>query len=82
MQWLGDLALQACGSISALFDLAMRNGMSITDELTVGAELATPSVVDKRVHSWYSNNSIEPATADNQQQGIGYWTIGVNFRVS
>jgi hypothetical protein len=38
-QSLFDIALQESGSVLAAFDLALKNGKSITDELNVGAEL-------------------------------------------
>jgi hypothetical protein len=51
-QSLFDIAVQESGSVLAAFDLALKNGKSITDELNVGAEL-TPCETE------YLGNSIK-----------------------
>jgi len=63
-QSLLDIALQVSGSAEDAFNLASENGLSITDNLTVGQALRfteTPS--NRRVVDYYQSNSIFPATA-------------------
>ena len=62
-QCLADIALQECGSFEAVFALAGRNGLSITDELEVGQSLAyeLADVLDKKVVSEYAADGICPA---------------------
>lgn len=64
-QSLADIALQACGSLEAIFALAERNGMSITDEPTVGQTLVyeLSDVVSKRDVRAYSEDGVTPAGA-------------------
>jgi len=64
-QSLADIALQACGSLEAIFALAERNGMSITDEPTVGQTLVyeLSDVVSKRDVRAYSEDGVIPAGA-------------------
>jgi hypothetical protein len=83
-QWLGDIALQACGSIEALFALAAANGMSVTDDVPNGREVVTVAVIDSRLRLWYANNGVIPATALSSDEwgGIGMWAIEMNFKVS
>ena len=42
-QSLVDVALQECGTVAALFDLADAAGLAITDVLTAGQVLAVPA---------------------------------------
>lgn len=64
-QSLADIALQACGSLEAIFALAERNGMSITDEPTVGQTLVyeLSDVVSKHDVRAYSEDGVTPAGA-------------------
>lgn len=64
-QSLADIALQACGSLEAIFALAERNGMSITDEPKVGQTLVyeLSDVVSKRDVRAYSEDGVTPAGA-------------------
>lgn len=57
-----DLAIQTAGSVEAAFDLAKKNGLSLTDELTAGQELAAVDVVSKPVASYFNQKEIKPAT--------------------
>lgn len=62
-QCLADIALQECGSFEAVFALAERNGLSITDDLEVGQMLAyeLADVLDRRVVDEYVADGICPA---------------------
>jgi hypothetical protein len=83
-QSLFDLALQHCGSVEAAIDIALLNGLSLSDSLEVGSELLLPPVLNKPVADYYRNRNITPATAltTDTLVGIGYWTIGIDFIVS
>lgn len=88
-QTLLDIALQTSGSVEAVVELARANGLSITDELTDGNELATAGVADATVVSRYEIIGIFPATeASNDErnemayEGIGFMGIGIDFIVS
>lgn len=62
-QSLADISLQACGSLEAIFAIAERNGMSITDEPAVGQTLLyeLADVVSKRDVQAYSEDGVTPA---------------------
>ncbi|WP_282333238.1 hypothetical protein [Pinibacter soli] len=83
-QTLIDLAIQASGSLEALFDIALLNGISITDELTIGQIYKLTEVVDDSV----VNNlyPLKPASAlfdiSDQSEGIDYWAIEKDFIVN
>ncbi len=90
-QTLLDLAIQECGSVAAAFELAVANGMSLTDDLTPGQNISIPETVengDTQVLSYVQKNNVRPASADFESsaaqtlQGIDYWIIGVDFKVS
>lgn len=91
-QSLFDLALQEYGYPEAAFDLALANGMALSDELTVGDELVLPNLDEQRARdilAYYKANAITPATALTAQQkddvigceGIGCWYINADFIV-
>ena len=91
-QSLLDIALQTLGSAEAAFDIALINGMSITDELFVGQILQIPSMsgyVQRRNAEYYTINSIMPATAITAdiantvlEEGVEFWAVGDDFIVS
>ena len=89
-QCLLDISMQQKGSIGALFDLAVVNDRSITDDLTSGSTLLIPDteIADRRVFQLFRDESVVPAnafTADDEaaiKGGIGYMGIQVDFRVS
>jgi hypothetical protein len=87
-QSLLDLAVQAAGSVEAVFDIALANACAIVDELTPGTVLAVPAVLNKQVAEYYRTNGINPATALSAQDmefamdGIGAWRIEYDFMIS
>jgi hypothetical protein len=87
-QSLFDLAIQAAGSVEAVFDIAAANGVSITDELQPGTILVIPAVSNRQVADYYRSNSIRPATTLGAHdvefitEGINYWRIEYDFEVS
>ena len=85
-----DLAIITGGSTEAAFAMALLNGISLTDELAVGANLEPPIVVNNNIVSNYAVNGFIPASAITAEQynntieneGIGYWGIERDFVIS
>ncbi len=88
-QSLLDVAIQQCGDATAVFNLAVLNGLSVTDDLKVGQIIESNEVVDVDVEKYYRLRNIKPATAFSdadkvltaKNEGIGYWAIEVDFIV-
>lgn len=85
-QSLLDIAIQEAGTIEAVFEIAAANNLSLTDQLSPGMALGIPSlaIIDREVQEYYKNKGIRPATGeyDPGLKGIGYWKIGIDFKVS
>ena len=90
-QSLVDIATQYCGSADAAYDIALLNGLTVTDDLTPGLELKLPSVVNKKIADYYKNKGLQPATSITMNsenpiptdlEGIGYWAIETDFIIS
>lgn len=60
-QTLFDIAIQACGDVQAAYDIALLNGLNITDDIA-GFDLIIPEVVNKQIVAYYSKTGIKPAT--------------------
>ena len=75
-QWLGDLAIQETGDISAVVKMAVENDISITGKIEPGTILKNPKVVDQGIADYYRSRNIYPATAMEREPGtpggIGY----------
>jgi hypothetical protein len=88
-QSLFDIAIQYCGTVEAVFDFALLNGIGITQELIPGQTLlvANKDYGCSEIVNYFSNNGIKPATGitpeqlQEQPDGIGYMRIGSNFIV-
>jgi hypothetical protein len=61
-QTLFDIAIQSCGGTEAAYELAVLNGLNLTDDLVSGQELVLPDVVNSDIVHYYQNNKIQPAT--------------------
>jgi hypothetical protein len=61
-QSLFDIAIQGCGSAEAAFDLAVLNGVSLTDELSAGLDLKLPPELNKNIVTFYTIKNIVPCT--------------------
>ncbi len=61
-QTLFDIALQECGNQSAAIDIALLNGIDITESPPFGTTLLLPDVINRRVLKYYQDNNIQPAT--------------------
>lgn len=62
-QTVADVAIAWQGSIEAVYDIAVLNGIAITDELIPGADIIVGSLIyDADVANYYANKNIQPAT--------------------
>ena len=85
-----DLAIQHTGSVENAFILALQNGKSLTDDLVAGEQLYLENTKNnKDILSYYQSKKLQPATGVShtggsslQLQGIGYWVISNDFKVS
>jgi len=89
-QNLLDVAVEHCGAVEAAYELAMANGMSLTDDLANGSSLGEVECQDPDVTLFFEVNDIQPAsgiTTDeiNNRLGIGegveFWRIEMEFEV-
>ena len=90
-QSLLDLAIQHTGTAENAFDLALQNNRSLTDDLEAGESIEFTAYgiqQNKDILNYYTAKNIQPATAvilppeEERLEGIGYWTISVDFKVS
>ena len=89
-QSLLDLAIQHTGSVENAFVLALQNGKSLTDDLVAGEQLYLENTKNNQdILSYYQSKKLQPATGVShtggsslQLQGIGYWVISNDFKVS
>lgn len=89
-QSLFDIAIQECGSAESAFELALMNGLAVSDELANGQVLELPAVAEKQIVRQYAVDNVFPATAITPEQynetiegeGIGFWGIGFDFIIS
>lgn len=84
-QTLQDIAIQYCGNLGALSELATMNNLALTQEIAAGQELLLPAVVDKRVEVVFRAGGYFPAAGNNFNQdleGVGFWGIEFDFIVS
>ncbi|MXV37668.1 hypothetical protein GO491_03085 [Flavobacteriaceae bacterium Ap0902] len=86
-----DVMLQHTGSLESIFDVAVVNDLSITDDLVPGQSLEIPTdvVKDSDILNYYTAKQVQPATAINIEfdyteklEGISIWAINNDFKVS
>lgn len=84
-----DMAVQLYGGIEGLFDMATKNGLSITDDINSGTQVLANAPIDKNMRAILKSLEIKPATAVNAEEaavitpeGIDYWAIEVDFIIS
>lgn len=80
-----DKVNECTGSIENAFEMALLNGISVTDDSDVGQELKISPVTNSIVVEKF-NEFNRPATAMKKPPippglGIGYMRIGVNFKI-
>lgn len=89
-QTLADVALQYGGGLETMLELAVRNGLSLTDELREGMELEVPErPAVAAVVQRYRVKRVEPATELSAEDmavchlgDIGAMGIEVDFIIS
>ena len=85
-----DLSVQSSGSIEAAVELAVMNGLSLSDGLEAGVTLIEPSIISSQIVGYYGSRGIMPATAISTQTdtpatsdlGIEFWTIETDFIIN
>jgi len=71
-QSLFDIALMVSGSAAAAFDIALENGISLTDDLESGQVLKfSGAPVNKKTVDYYTVNGIIPATGYTGAEAFG-----------
>lgn len=87
-QSLIDIAIQTGGGMEAAIELARKNDLPVSEELTRDVVL-TGTVVDKIVLSRYEARNVRPATEISPEDkelvpygGINYMGIEIDFIVS
>jgi hypothetical protein len=82
-----DKVLETTGSTENAFEMALLNGISLTDNVAIGQELQVSSTTRKGVVRLF-NSKKRPASAiinivgaDEENDGIGYMAIENNFIV-
>ncbi|MDP1812329.1 MAG: hypothetical protein Q8K66_13085 [Sediminibacterium sp.] len=88
-QALMDIAIQESGNIESLIELALLNGVNITDDLAPDTLLRKSGVIDKNIVTLFKTNmkpaSNSPVSEDQlpaELEGIDYWSIENTFIVS
>ena len=91
-QSLLDIALQHTGNAQNAFLIAKENSLSVTSYLVAGYEVTIPYGVafNREMLDFYNSKKVQPATDENYNElthpeefeGIGYWIINKNFKVS
>ena len=76
-QTIFDVVMMVSGSVEGAFELALENGISVTDDLKSGQVLRfSGGVINKKVLEYFRENGVVPATFDNTAFWIlanGYW---------
>lgn len=70
-QTLADVAVQECGTWEAALDIALKNGLSLTDSVAAGTKLGLPEdVTENRVMKSYCKaRDVSPAT-ERDESGV------------
>ena len=85
-QTLLDVAIQATGDAEQTKVIAANMDYSITEKLVSGQQVATPTAAINKgdVVEIMNKGYNIPASDDNAEikQGIGFWRIGIDFKIS
>lgn len=85
-QSLLDIAIQTGGSVEAVFDLALSNNLSITEEMEAGLVIDTSGIKANDIAGYYQVKDIRPGTYTDTQlpslSGIGYMIIEETFIIA
>lgn len=79
-----DMVYQQTGSIDEVVAMALKNGKSITNEVSIGESISPTKITNMEVFSLFQNRN--PATAirankNDTLEGIGYWAIEKDFKI-
>lgn len=85
-----DMALQMTGSIDNAVALAVLNGRSLTDDLSVGQVLKEMPGGKQKVIDFFTPENNRPATGwtysnetiPSPQEGVSFWEINVGFLIT
>lgn len=86
-----DIAMQELGDVEMIFDLALLNGVSVTDDLSAGTLFTVPDFdkTKRATVNLFLKKGVEPASADATitrpslpPGGIGFMQIANDFKVS
>jgi hypothetical protein len=82
-----DVAIQYTGDAASLFDIALMNGLSITDDVPPGTVLLLPPVSDSKVLQYYTDGNyktitILPVDELISGEGVEFWNIQYDFVVN
>lgn len=79
-QTLIDVAIQTCGSVEAVYALAVTNGIDVTADVQgVALTYGKSDILEQDTVSMLSIDSIVVAgkvLPEQVEKGIGYWRIG------
>jgi hypothetical protein len=82
-QWLADIAIQEYGNLEAAMEIALANGISLTELLAPEQDLLLPELEKQtKVVSYYRAKKVRPATElaySPAQEGIEFWAIEIDF---
>lgn len=81
-QLMVDVALQYYGKIEGILDIAKKNGISMTDKIFPGQQLVVEDIQNETTRYLAKYGHVVAASDPNLYQGIGYWEIGKDFKVS
>lgn len=84
-QSLVDVAIQWSGSAQAVFDLAVLNNVSITDQLSAGDMLLKALPHNQRIADYYKTKGLTPSTDivfSKQPEGMEHWALEIDFKIS
>jgi hypothetical protein len=92
-QTLPDILIQELGDMERLFEVALLNEMSVTDELAAGDFILVPESENskKNIVKIFSDPANKPASGSteggagdwlNVLEGIDYWAIQYDFIIS
>lgn len=62
-QTVFDVALRETGGIEGAINIALLNGLSLSEPVNLGTLESTGETVNESVKNWFNNNNFNPATA-------------------
>jgi hypothetical protein len=86
-QTIVDFAVQHVGSIDGWLQVALSNVLSLTDDVQAGTQLEIGEIINNKVATFFIQSGNEIASKRNGQtaeikEGIGFWIVSLNFKVS